>query len=81
MRQYKENTFELQKVTCNKCGKELKVENGILKEGCFHTDFTFDYFSKMDGKHIQFDLCEECYSTFTDTFIIPEQSEEITEFL
>ena len=33
MRQYQKQTNELEKVICNCCGRELKVERGILKEG------------------------------------------------
>ena len=28
----------LEKVFCNQCKKELKVEKGIIKEGCFQGD-------------------------------------------
>ena len=38
---FDENKKELKAVTCNKCKKELKVENGILKEGCFGADVLF----------------------------------------
>ena len=34
MRKYNAKN-EVQKVTCNMCGKELKIENGIVKEGEF----------------------------------------------
>jgi len=30
---------QLEQVVCNQCKKELKVENGYLKEGCFAADF------------------------------------------
>ena len=37
MRIYGEDKeHELTAVICNACGKKLKVEKGILKEGCFH---------------------------------------------
>ena len=37
MRVYGEGK-ELVKVVCNACGKELLVENGILKDECIHVD-------------------------------------------
>lgn len=47
---------ELVSVICNKCKKELHVENGILKEGCFNGNIKFGYFSNKDGKKHSFDL-------------------------
>ena len=72
MRQY-ENVEEnrLSKVICNKCGKELKVENGYLKEGCFSVDFLFGYFSEKDGLRHRFDLCEKCYDEWTASLPVP----------
>ena len=34
MRKWKQDEAVLQSVVCNRCGKQLKVENGVLKEGC-----------------------------------------------
>ena len=45
-----DNKQELATVICNKCKKELVVENGILKEGCFCGNSQFGYFSQKDGK-------------------------------
>ena len=36
MRQYYGQTKELKQVICNCCGRELRVEQGILKEGACH---------------------------------------------
>lgn len=42
MRIYGEDKeHELTAVICNACGKKLKVEKGILKEGCFHGEDRF----------------------------------------
>lgn len=71
----------LQKVICNRCGRELKVEGGILKEGCFSVDYRFGYFSKKDGTRNRFDLCEECYEKMISQFRIPVEIEEDTELL
>lgn len=82
MRKYevqKEN--KLSKVICNCCGKELKVENGYLKEGCFSIDYYFDYFSKKDGTKHQFDLCEDCYDAWIAQFQVPVETQEELEML
>lgn len=79
MREY--NNEKLQKVICNQCGKELTVENGILKEGCFKGKQRFDYFSDKDGVIHEFDLCEDCYDEWIKSFQIPVCQKEETEFL
>lgn len=38
MRQYYGQTKELKQVICNCCGRELRVEQGILKEGACHLE-------------------------------------------
>lgn len=72
MRKYNQEN-ELSIVICNKCKKNLKVENGILKEGCFHTEYHFDYFSLKDGQKHDFDLCEACYDKLLESFLIPAE--------
>lgn len=84
MRAYKEKETqekELQKVVCNQCGKELLVEEGILKEGCFSAEHSFGYFSKKDGYVYGFDLCEACFDRWTSGFKLPPKIEETKEFL
>ena len=84
MRVYKEKELketEVEKVFCNQCGKELLVEDGILKEGCFSVDYTFDYFSNKDGYIYSFDLCEACYDQMISKFKHPVQIAETKEFL
>ena len=80
MRIYAEDK-EIAGVICNKCGKKLLVERGIVKEGCFHVDSVFGYFSKKDGMRHQFDLCEACYDEMTENFQIPLTEKEDTELL
>ena len=84
MRAYKERQqqeLELSKVNCNQCGKELLVEDGILKEGCFSIDYKFDYFSNKDGYIYRFDLCEHCFDQWIRKFKMPVEIEETKEFL
>lgn len=84
MRVYQEKEkqqLEIQKVYCNQCGKELLVEDGIVKEGCFHTEYAFDYFSKKDGFIYSLDLCESCFDAWIKGFQKPVQITETKEFL
>ena len=84
MRAYKEiiqQEWELKQVTCNQCGKELLVEDGILKEGCFSIDYKFDYFSNKDGYIYSMDLCENCFDQWTEKFKFPVEISETKEFL
>ena len=73
--------WELAQVFSNQCGKELLVKDGILKEGCFHADHTFDYFSNKDGYIYSFDLCEECFDQLILGFKKPVRISETKEYL
>lgn len=82
MRRYEDETSRQPvQVICNKCGKELKLENGYLKEGCLTVDTIFGYFSKKDGTRHRFDLCEECYDKMVKSFQIPVEESEALELL
>ena len=82
MRKYtKIEDNQLLEVRCNQCGKVLKVENGMLKEGCFHGENIFGYFSTKDGSRHSFDLCEACYDSFVSEFKIPVEESEANEYL
>ncbi len=82
MRKYNnEESMELQEVICNKCGRHMRVERGILKEGCFHADHAFGYFSKRDGVRHRFELCEECYDEIINEFVIPVEESPEQELL
>lgn len=83
MREYTGNRVEekLEKVVCNRCGKNLKVEGGCLKEGCFHGKTVFGYFSRKDGTEHSFDLCEDCYDRMTAEFAVPVEESVGTEML
>ena len=66
---------------CNKCGKQIKIENEISQEGNFSVDYRWDYFSCKDGRRHQFDLCETCYDEIVKTFKYPIESEDNNELL
>lgn len=76
-----ENKKEPVTVICNKCKKELKIENGIVKEGCFSSDAQFGYFSRKDGMRYSFDLCEDCFDKMLKGFAIPAEEAEVTEYV
>lgn len=80
MREYKEDKI-LTKVVCNACGKNLLVENGILKEECIHVDHDFGFFGSKDGESDSFDLCETCYEELVSRFAIPVERRERKELL
>lgn len=80
MREYNEQK-QLVKLTCNICTKEIKVEQEIIKEGCFGVDHSWGYFSSRDGVRHQFDLCESCYDKLVKGFTIPVTEIENTEMI
>ncbi len=59
------------KIMCNACGRELKNENGILKEDAFEAVKEWGYFSKKDLEVHKFVICEECYDRMVMGFAIP----------
>lgn len=82
MRQYLDHDKKtLEKVVCNRCGRELKLINGIVQEGVFQGETRWGYFSNRDGEHHTFDLCEECYEHLLEAFLVPVTVEEVTELL
>lgn len=82
MRQYADSDKKtLEKIVCNQCGRELKLENGIVQEGVFRGEARFGYFSGKDCEKHSFDLCEECYDRLTGGFLVPVTIEEELELL
>lgn len=82
MRKFVDGTErEVEAVICNRCGRSMKTENGILKEGCFHGDSVFGYFSRRDGKRHRFDLCEDCYNKIIADFAVAVEEADENELL
>lgn len=74
MRQYHtelRETKELEKIICNKCGKEIAVTRGILQEDVLDIEKRWGYFSEKDGQTDRFDICEDCYEEWIESFLIP----------
>ncbi len=76
MRQYNiEETKKLKKIICNKCGKEILVENDVPEKDVLCVQQRWGYFSEKDNEVHHFDLCEECYDKWIQTFQIPVEIE------
>ena len=76
MRQYNiQETKEVTKIICNKCGKEIAVENGMAKEETHSVQKRWGYFSEKDNEVHVFDLCEACYDELISNFRIPIEIE------
>lgn len=58
-------------VVCNCCGRQMKVQNGILMEGVAPVQIDWEYFSDRDGETHRFDLCESCYKKIIHNFSVP----------
>ena len=79
MRQYRNNikeTKEIDKIICNKCGKEIPVSKGVASQDVLQIEKYWGYFSEKDGRRDRFDLCEECYDELVKSFLIPMESED-----
>lgn len=66
-------------VQCNICGKEVKKENGFLKEDFLMVKKEWGYFSKKDIEMHSFQICEECYDKWIATFAVPIDRRKVTE--
>ena len=82
MRRYRnDNSNDVIEIKCNVCGKNLKIENGLIVEGNMSIDYSWGYFSDMDGEVHKFDICQECYKKLSGAFVIPVDIEESRELL
>ncbi len=82
MRRYKNTEARvLEKLICNKCGKEIPIYQGRPQEGVLHVRKVWEYMSEKDGTEDSFDLCESCYDALTESFRVPPARREVTELL
>lgn len=73
MRQYcteLKKTEELEKIICNKCGKEIPVLGGVPQEDVLAVEKRWGYHSRKDNQVDYFDLCEDCYDELVSGFQI-----------
>ena len=76
MRQYKtQETKAIDKIICNKCGKVIRVNDGIPEADVLSVEKRWGYFSEKDNERHSFDLCEECYDEWVATLQIPIEIE------
>jgi len=66
---------------CNCCGKEIKEEQGILKEDVLEIIKDWGYFSEKDTERHRILICEACYDNWISGFRLPPKVEERTEVL
>lgn len=71
----------MNKIVCNKCGRILKMENGIIHEDFIHVRKAWGYFSKKDGNTQEFIICEDCLEKLEQEFAIPSKKYETTEMI
>lgn len=82
MKKYEgKDTVTLESVYCNRCGKMLKTDKGIVMEGICSVNQLWGYFSMKDGQRHSFDLCETCYDTLIRDFVIPVENIEEKEMI
>ena len=73
MRQYTtavKEQREIEKIICNKCGREIPVSKGVPAEDVLQVEKRGGYFSQKDNRVDRFDLCETCYDEFIKSFQI-----------
>ena len=73
MRQYRkeiEETKKIEKIICNKCGREIEVKGGVPQEDVLEVNKRWGYFSRKDNQIDQVDLCEDCYDELVKSFQI-----------
>ena len=66
---------------CNCCGKEIREEQGILKEDVLEIIKDWGYFSEKDTERHRILICEACYDNWISGFRLPPKVEERTEVL
>ena len=82
MKRYEgKDTLTLKEVYCNRCGKIMKTDNGIVTEGICSVNQLWGYFSEKDGQRHSFDLCEACYDAVISDFVIPAENIEEKELI
>ena len=69
------------KLVCNVCGRDLKIEKGILMEDAFEVTKEWGYFSNRDLEVHKFTICEECYDRIVAEFKVPIKVSKKNEVL
>lgn len=61
---------------CNNCGREIRTEQEMIREGVLQVEWCWGYFSEKDGEKHSFCLCEACYDKITAEFVVPVEVED-----
>lgn len=82
MRRYGQNNDNrIVNAMCNMCGRNIKIQNGIIMDGVLSVEYKWGYFSDFDGQKHSFDICQECYKKLEKKFVIPIDKEDINEMI
>ena len=60
-----------QEICCNACGRELRTQQGVLREDALVVKKNWGYFSRKDLEVHEFVLCEACYDQIVSGFLKP----------
>ena len=74
MKIMKKQTYEKEtpdKIFCNKCGNEIKINSNGYHDDFLEVKKSWGYFSFYDGETHSFDICQNCYNEFTESFKLP----------
>ena len=66
-------------VKCNCCGQPIKKRDGRNYEDYLHVKKTWGYFSLRDLTSHSFNICENCYNKWMETFAIPVDEAPVIE--
>lgn len=59
------------KIYCNKCGEEMQKDSNGYFPDYLEVQKNWGYFSDYDGQTHYFDICQDCYHSFIESFAIP----------
>lgn len=80
MRQYRtilEQKDQVEKIICNRCGKEIPVRGGVPGEDVLEVEKRWGYLSGKDNQVDRFDICEACYDEIVAGFKIqPKENQK-----
>ena len=68
-------------IFCNKCGRRLNEECGIVHEDFVKVCKPWGYFSKKDGKTQEFVICEACMDQLTKDFVLAVKEYDTVELI
>lgn len=82
MRRYEQgNSNNVIEAMCNMCGRNIKIQKGMITDGVMSIEYRWGYFSDFDGQTHSFDICQDCYKKLEKKFVIPIDREETNEML